>query len=205
MYVVNVSECIPDMYTLECLPDMYTEGAHAHPEHQVRFYYYHSFAAGFTPSSSCATMSAMARDEVRPGDSMPNRLTRPGTPCAAGPCSHQRNSFAWFGFWEVMSLLIPEHGCNATSAIQQLQKVQGAPQASSLAHQRTWTTKSMGHWPGPANLGRMPAYATASCPSWSSGQYLRMAAVMQDISSHHQSTSICRLSIAADGASCVLW
>ena len=36
-------------------------------------------------ASSSTTRSAIASDAVRPGDSMPNRLTRPGTPCAAGP------------------------------------------------------------------------------------------------------------------------
>ena len=35
--------------------------------------------------STPTTRSAMARELVRPGDSMPNRFTRPGTPCSAGP------------------------------------------------------------------------------------------------------------------------
>lgn len=34
--------------------------------------------------SACATRSASARQLVSPGDSMPNRLTSPGTPCVAG-------------------------------------------------------------------------------------------------------------------------
>ncbi|MEH2479574.1 hypothetical protein V1282_002931 [Nitrobacteraceae bacterium AZCC 2146] len=32
-----------------------------------------------------ATYSAIASDDVSPGDSMPNRLTSPRTPCACGP------------------------------------------------------------------------------------------------------------------------
>ncbi len=37
------------------------------------------------PWSSWSTRSAMAREAVRPGDSIPNRLTSPGTRCWAGP------------------------------------------------------------------------------------------------------------------------
>ena len=36
-----------------------------------------------------ATSSANASDAVNPGDSMPNRLTSPGTPCSAGPWMHE--------------------------------------------------------------------------------------------------------------------
>src|SRR5205823_819147 len=35
--------------------------------------------------SSPATCAAMASDAVRPGDSIPNRFTSPGTPCSRGP------------------------------------------------------------------------------------------------------------------------
>ena len=35
-------------------------------------------------ASSAATCSAMASEAVRPGDSIPNRLTSPGRPCACG-------------------------------------------------------------------------------------------------------------------------
>jgi hypothetical protein len=38
--------------------------------------------------SCCATCSPIARLLVRPGDSMPNRLTRPGTPCTR-PLDHK--------------------------------------------------------------------------------------------------------------------
>ena len=34
-----------------------------------------------------STSSAIARLAVRPGDSMPNRFIKPGTPWSAGPCS----------------------------------------------------------------------------------------------------------------------
>ena len=36
-------------------------------------------------ASRRATRSAMANADVSPGDSMPSRLTRPGTPCCSGP------------------------------------------------------------------------------------------------------------------------
>ena len=35
--------------------------------------------------SRATTVSPIARQLVRPGDSMPNRLTKPGSPCWAGP------------------------------------------------------------------------------------------------------------------------
>ena len=41
--------------------------------------------APYDLSASSTTRSAMARDEVRPGDSMPKRLTRPSTPQSSGP------------------------------------------------------------------------------------------------------------------------
>lgn len=44
-------------------------------------------AAQAAPSSSCRASCASARLAVSPGDSMPYRLSSPGTPCAAGPCT----------------------------------------------------------------------------------------------------------------------
>ena len=37
------------------------------------------------PSNCATTSSASDSDEVRPGDSIPNRCVRPGSPCCAGP------------------------------------------------------------------------------------------------------------------------
>src|SRR5262249_30788559 len=36
--------------------------------------------------ASSATWSAIASDDVNPGDSIPNRLTSPSTPWSRGPC-----------------------------------------------------------------------------------------------------------------------
>ncbi len=44
---------------------------------------------GCAHSSSERTCSAIANALVNPGDSMPNRLTSPRTPCSAGPCSRK--------------------------------------------------------------------------------------------------------------------
>ena len=40
---------------------------------------------GVDTHHSAATCAPMASELVNPGDSMPNRFTRPGTPCTAGP------------------------------------------------------------------------------------------------------------------------
>src|SRR6185436_4930922 len=43
-------------------------------------------SSGFSYSeSSLATSSANASEAVNPGDSMPNKLTNPATPCSGGP------------------------------------------------------------------------------------------------------------------------
>ncbi len=36
-----------------------------------------------------AICSAIAKLEVKPGDSIPKRLIRPGTPCASSPCTNE--------------------------------------------------------------------------------------------------------------------
>lgn len=41
--------------------------------------------AGHSRPLSSQTRRAIASDAVKPGDSIPNRLTSPRTPCAAGP------------------------------------------------------------------------------------------------------------------------
>ena len=40
-------------------------------------------------ASRSATSSAIDRDEVRPGLSMPKRWTSPARPCSAGPVDHE--------------------------------------------------------------------------------------------------------------------
>ena len=67
-----------------------------------------------------------------------------------------------------------QHPCN-----RELQESMLPFQGNQYRRLLACTTKSAPGCPGPASLGRIPAYAGTSCPSASPGQYLRIAAGIQ--------------------------
>lgn len=144
------------------------------------------------------TCSAIAKLDVRPGDSMPNKFTSPFTPWTSSPCTKPKTNmeinksttyFIFFFVFIVLMKCLRRHRIELANFWTERSEVQRlfdvwycfvwekqfshkvALRIDDVRKKCTWTMKSSGAWPRPEILGLIPEYPGSRNPSFRFGKY----------------------------------